>query len=135
MQAKLEASLRPSLCWSPPTDRNWNPDDGLAMLAALRASNESIAAFLRRYGITVQRYHYWRTKLEKPQLTPSEPLPFREVRLVQERHSGEFSAPIAGDRPVTIRAGKFRFLVHADTDPQALDTILRSISMAEDAKA
>ena len=41
----------------------------------------------------------------------------------------------SADRPVTIRAGEFRFLIHADTNSQALDKILRSVSLAGDAKA
>jgi len=131
MQSELVTRMGSAYSWAPPIGRNWNADDGRAMLAACRASNESVTAFLSRLGITAQRYHYWRSKLGAARTTPGSPPGFREVRLLPARGDQESTESVTVGNPVTVLAGSLRFLVHADTCEKALVKILKSISLAE----
>jgi hypothetical protein len=73
--------------WTPPLERaRWHQQDGEAMVAALRASGETPAAFALRHGVQEVRVQRWVTRVGR-RLRPSAgvaPVTFVPVRVTAE---------------------------------------------------
>ena len=70
--------------WAPPRGRKrWQVEDGEAMVAALRASGETIAGFARRHGVQEVRVQRWVARVgKKPHaLATGQPVVFAPVRV------------------------------------------------------
>ena len=70
--------------WTPPRGRKrWQRDDGEAMVAALRASGETIAGFARRHGVQEVRVQRWVSRIgaKPPAPTAGQPVVFAPVRV------------------------------------------------------
>lgn len=70
--------------WTPPRGRaRWQLADGELMVAALRASGETLAAFARRHGLHEVRVQRWAARVGRRSRTtsPVSPVVFAPVRV------------------------------------------------------
>lgn len=92
----------------------WGASDARTVLAAWRASGESLAAFSRRHGLSYYRLQSWRKRLAEP----SELAVFHPVRVVD----GGIVPPTndEGDAIAVVVRGGRRVVVGAGFDPSVL---------------
>jgi transposase-like protein len=76
----------------------WREEDGRAVVAAWRASGESLSAFARRHGVRRGRVARWIRRLETVA-----PLHFHPVRIIGALDAPESSAAIEIERPTGER--------------------------------
>lgn len=98
----------------------WRASDAREVLAAWRASGESLAAFTRRHDLSYYRIQSWRKRLSESSVPPT----FHPVRVVDARSlsNGAESDPIA----VVVRGGR-RVVVGAGFDPSVLVRLVEAL--------
>ena len=102
--------LPPAVEWAPPRGRmRWRLEDGEAMVAALRASGETLAGFARRHGVQEVRVQRWVARVgRKPRPSvPIQPVVFAPVRVAAEQatSSGHGLEVVIGGAVVRVGRG------------------------------
>ena len=123
--------------WWPEGDEQMTPEMASAMIAALTASDLSVAAFARQHEIPKQRIFYWRERLSKlkrkqgsvVRKRDGQPVGFAPM-VVKAGPSGE-AAPPASRVPMqtleaTLASGS-RVVVHGQWDATSMRAWLAAI--------
>lgn len=84
----------------------WTEADAQRILAAWRESEQSLAAFCRRYSLNYYRVLRWRKRLSSG---PESPRTFYPVQVVSatgpSRHDDRITVVLSGGRRVAVAAG------------------------------
>lgn len=94
--------------WTPPRGRKrWQLVDGEGMVAALRASGETPAAFARRHGLHDARVQRWvgRVGTKSRPAAAVSAVAFAPVRVIAERPTGSGLEVVVGGAVVRIARG------------------------------
>jgi transposase-like protein len=100
--------LGPTVEWTPPRGRaRWGMAEGEAMVAALRASGETQAAFAERHGLQEARVQRWVKRVgRKPRLAATaSPVTFAPVRVTSEPMASSRLDIVVGGAVVRVSHG------------------------------
>lgn len=100
--------LGPTVEWTPPRGRaRWGVAEGEAMVAALRASGETPAAFAERHGLQEARVQRWMRRVgRKPRTsTMAQPVTFAPVRVTAEPAASSRLEIVVGGAVVRVSHG------------------------------
>ena len=99
--------------------RRWGATDAERMLAAWRASGQSVAAFARQHGLSSVRLLRWRAQLEHRAVPV-----FHPVQVVQGAQAAAMATTAGLD--LEVRGGR-RIRVYAGFDPVLLEELVRTV--------
>jgi transposase-like protein len=94
--------------WTPPRGRpRWQLADGELMVAALRASGETPAAFARRHGLHEVRVQRWVARVGRKarSATPVQPVAFAPVRVTSAQPAVSGLEVVVGGAVVRVGRG------------------------------
>ena len=94
--------------WAPPRGRpRWTMAEGELMVAALRASGETPAAFARRHGLHEVRVQRWVTRVGRKARTaaPVQPVAFAPVRVTSAQPAASGLEVVVGGAVVRVGRG------------------------------
>jgi hypothetical protein len=105
----------------------WRQADAEAALDALAASDQSLTAFARQWGLNDGRLRRWQHRLgrsEPPVSTTALVPPFRRVEIFVD----DAARPDSGVE--LVLAGGHRVVLQRGFDPQVLEDLLRALGAA-----
>ena len=100
--------LGPPVEWTPPRGRvRWRLEDGEAMVAALRASGETLAAFARRHGVHEARVQRWASRVNRKRRSSAtaQPVTFAPVRVTAKPATASGLEVVVGGAVVRVGPG------------------------------
>ena len=114
------------ITWTPPSTKFWTLADARKMMAALRASGLSTSQFVKRHGLTPQRYYYWRAKLAQTDVVEARSVTKLAVPIVRElkvidraEGSNEGQVRPRSLRAIQVQVGAIRFEVDGKSEPES----------------
>ena len=100
--------VTPPAEWTPPRGRpRWQLADGELMVAALRASGETPAAFARRHGLHEVRVQRWVARVGRKARSagPGQPVAFAPVRVTSAQPAASGLEVVIGGAVVRVSHG------------------------------
>ena len=106
--------------------RPWTEEQARAVLAALGASSQSLAAFCRSHGLVPQRLWWWRKRLGDGVSAVAAPMSLLPVEIVRARPTA-VAIEAMGTSPFEVAVGDVVVRVPPDFDEAALRRLVRAL--------